>query len=42
MFLWWVLKINDQRQEVKLQYLQNPSQISEDNLQNLRHETSEF
>jgi hypothetical protein len=30
----------DQRKQVKLQWLQNPSQISGDTLQNLRRETS--
>jgi hypothetical protein len=38
-----VLKINrpiDQWKQAKLQWLQNPSQISGDNLQNLRCETS--
>jgi hypothetical protein len=31
-------KLTDQRKQAKLQWLQNPNQISEDNLQNLRHE----
>jgi hypothetical protein len=30
----------DRREQAKLQWLQNPSQINGDNLQNLRHETS--
>jgi hypothetical protein len=33
-------KLIDQRKEAKLQWLQNPSQINEDNLQNLRREIS--
>jgi hypothetical protein len=33
-------KLIDQRKQAKLQWLQNPNQISRDNLQNLRHETS--
>jgi hypothetical protein len=33
-------KIIDHQKQAKLQWLQNPSQISGDNLQNLRHETS--
>jgi hypothetical protein len=33
-------KLIDQRKQAKLQWLQNPSQISRDNLQNLRRETS--
>jgi hypothetical protein len=32
-------EIRDQQKKVKLQWLQNPSQINGDNLQNLRHET---
>jgi hypothetical protein len=34
------LKLIDQRKQAKLQWLQNPSQINGDNLQNLRSETS--
>jgi hypothetical protein len=34
-----MLKIIDQRKQIKLQWLQNPSQISVENLQNLRCET---
>jgi hypothetical protein len=34
------LKVIDQQKQDKLQWLQNPSQINGDNLQNLRHETS--
>jgi hypothetical protein len=30
----------DQRKQAKLQWLQNPSQIKRDNLQNVRRETS--
>jgi hypothetical protein len=30
-------KLIDQRKQAKLQWLQNPSQINGDNLQNLRH-----
>jgi hypothetical protein len=33
-------KLIDQQKQTKLQWLRNPSQISGDNLQNLRHETS--
>jgi hypothetical protein len=33
-------KLVDQRKQAKLQWLQNPNQISGDNLQNVRHETS--
>jgi hypothetical protein len=33
-------KLIDQRKQAKLQWLQNPSQINGDNLQNLRRETS--
>jgi hypothetical protein len=33
-------KLIDQWKQAKLQWLQNPSQINGDNLQNLRHETS--
>jgi hypothetical protein len=33
-------KLMDQRKQAKLQWLQNPSQINGDNLQNLRRETS--
>jgi hypothetical protein len=33
-------KLIDQWKQAKLQWLQNPSQISGNNLQNLRHETS--
>jgi hypothetical protein len=33
-------KLIDQQKQAKLQWLQNPSEISGDNLQNLRHETS--
>jgi hypothetical protein len=33
-------KLIDQQKQAKLQWLQNPSQISGDNLKNLRHETS--
>jgi hypothetical protein len=33
-------KVIDQRKQAKLQWLQNPSQISGDDLQNLRHETT--
>jgi hypothetical protein len=34
------LELIDQRIQAKLQWLQNPSQINGDNLQNLTHETS--
>jgi hypothetical protein len=34
------LKLIDQWKQAKLQWLQNPSQINGDNLQNLRSETS--
>jgi hypothetical protein len=34
------LKSTDQWKQAKLQWLQNPSQINGDNLQNLRRETS--
>jgi hypothetical protein len=33
-------KLIYQQKQAKLQWLQNPSQINRDNLQNLRHETS--
>jgi hypothetical protein len=33
-------KLIDQWKQAELQWLQNPSQISGDNLQNLRHETT--
>jgi hypothetical protein len=33
-------KLIDQREQAKLQWLQNPNQINEDNLQNVRRETS--
>jgi hypothetical protein len=33
-------KLIEQREQAKLQWLQNPIQINGDNLQNLRHETS--
>jgi hypothetical protein len=33
-------KLIDQRKKAKLHWLQNPSQINRDNLQNLRRETS--
>jgi hypothetical protein len=33
-------KLIDQRKQAKLRWLQNPSQITGDNIQNLRHETS--
>jgi hypothetical protein len=33
-------KLIDQQKQAKLQWLQNPSQINEDNLKNLRRETS--
>jgi hypothetical protein len=33
-------KLIDQRKQAKLQWLQNPSQINGDNLQNVRRETS--
>jgi hypothetical protein len=35
-----VSKLIDQRRQAKLQWLQNPSKISGDNLQNLTRETS--
>jgi hypothetical protein len=33
-------KLLDQREQDKLQWLQNPSQTNEDNLNNTRYETS--
>jgi hypothetical protein len=33
-------KLLDQREQVKLQWLQDPSEINEDNLNNIRRETS--
>jgi hypothetical protein len=33
-------KLIEQRNQAKLQWLQNPNQINGDNLQNSRHETS--
>jgi hypothetical protein len=33
-------KLLDQRKQAKLQWLQNPSEISGDNLNNVRHEAS--
>jgi hypothetical protein len=33
-------KLIDQQKKAKLQWLQNPNQTNEDNMQKLRHETS--
>jgi len=35
-------KIVDQRKRVKLQWLQDPSQINADNLNNVKHEASRY
>jgi hypothetical protein len=35
-------KLKDRRKQVKLQWLQNPSQVNENNIDNVRRETSSF